>query len=724
MSRQRQAILTLLFLLTVLFLSIAAYTFFGVPVEEEPLSDRPLQVGEAPQALRLTVEKTGIAAITAGEVRASKMPIQSFSADGLRLTRNGESIPFYVQGDDEEATLYFFAETITRSVEAPAVYWLEAGRGKTMSQRDHSPDGPGVATGIQQQRWEENSTFQPMAAGDDSWFGQRLFAPGKLEIPLTGIHPTGGPGQLSVRVWSSNQSPANPDHHLQVWLNGHELPDHFWDGIKQETLHLDLPAGVLKPATNLLVLNVPGDTGAAGESIFLDWIRLEYEGRLNLDRGQLMFHSNAANIRVNGAEENALIFDVSDPLAPVLLINTEVEDGALRLSGTQNDGERVYVALNPRQAIRPQITPVQEWEEPLRETDRGADYVAIVPAVDDFDDTLQPLLDHRRAQGLRISSVPLQQIYDEFAHGRARPEAIRDFLAHAAQEWHPPPRFVLLVGDASYDVRGYMAGPNRNLVPTYLIFTEFAGYMASDSWFTMFEESAPAPSMAIGRLPAQSAEQLAVMVRKTIDYESTADTEWRSRALLVADDELRFNASSEWLAQRLYDTGYQTQKLYMTENEDIRDAIISAVNHGVGILNYVGHGGIDVWGDEMVLEARDARMMLNDDRLPIFTTFTCLNGYFNHPNTDALAETLLWTADGGVVAAIAPSGRTFASQQTPMANLFYQILLNREVETVGETLRQAKATAVENANLDEVIHAFNLLGDPALRFQMPAAGEE
>ncbi|MDX1689340.1 MAG: C25 family cysteine peptidase, partial [Candidatus Promineifilaceae bacterium] len=546
---------------------------------------------------------------------------------------------------------------------------------------------------------------------------------GRLEIPLTGVQPTGGPGQLTIRVWSSNQSPADPDHHLQVWLNGYELANHFWDGIRQETLHLTLTDGVLKPATNLLVLSVPGDTGAAGESIFLDWIRLKYEGRLNMERGQLMFRSDAANLRVSGAEDEALIFDVSDPLAPVLLINTEIEDGVLRLSGTEDDAESVYLALNPRQAIRPRIEPAPKWDAPLREAERGADYVAIVPPAAGFDDALQPLLDHRRAQGLRTSTVPLRQVYDEFAHGREKPEAIRAFLAHAASEWNPAPRFVLLVGDASYDVNDYTAGPNRNLLPTYLVFTEFTGYVASDSWFTTFD-STPVPSVAIGRLPAQSGEQLEVMVQKTIDYESARDTGWRSRALLVADDELRFNATSEWLAERLYDTGYQTQKLYMTENEDIRDAVISAVNHGVSIVNYVGHGGIDVWGDEMVLEARDARMMMNGSRLPIFTTFTCLNGYFNHPSMDALAETLLWTANGGIVAAVAPSGRTFTSQQTPLANLFYQSLLNQEVKTLGEALKQAKATSAGNANLGEVLHAFNLLGDPALRFQMPANRDE
>jgi hypothetical protein len=161
----------------------------------------------------------------------------------------------------------------------------------------------------------------------------------------------------------------------------------------------------------------------------------------------------------------------------------------------------------------------------------------------------------------------------------------------------------------------------------------------------------------------------------------------------------------------------------MTENEEIHDAIISALNHGVGIVNYVGHGGIDVWGDETVLRNEDARMLKNGRRLPIFTTFTCLNGYFNHPQVDALAETLLWTADGGIVAAVAPSGRTFTSQQTPLATTFYSSLLNGDAGTLGEALMQAKVAAAGNPDLTEVIHTFNLLGDPALRFMTPAEAQ-
>ena len=50
--------------------------------------------------------------------------------------------------------------------------------------------------------------------------------------------------------------------------------------------------------------------------------------------------------------------------------------------------------------------------------------------------------------------------------------------------WEPAPNYVLLVGDATYDIYDFTKGPNKNLLPTYLVYTEFAGYVASDTWFT------------------------------------------------------------------------------------------------------------------------------------------------------------------------------------------------------------------------------------------------
>lgn len=718
MSKQRSIVLVGLAILTLIFFSAAAYAFFGSRLaNRDEHTIEPLPLGEVPEALRISVTESGIVAISAEQLDESYLPIDVVSPDSLFVTRDGKPVPFYVSGDGREAKLYFFAQVITDSLDSPAVYWLGPGQGESMERRGAAPTGPISEVGKVTKRWEENEIFLAQASGDDVWLGKLLFAPSSLDVPLDDIHPTGGPGVLVVRIWSNNQASNDPDHHVELALNGHPLADHFWDGIKQETITLEIPDGILSDEGNILRITAPGDTGAAGEALYIDWIELAYEANLEVDDGALSFESGSQNMKASGVDDKTLVFDITQEDRPVALKDVEVKGSELIFSG--NGQESRYLILNPDGVVLPEISLVPQ-RQPLTDSGRGADYVAIVADEEGFSESLQPLLDFRRSQGLEVEALQAGQIFDEFGHGRATPEALRDFLRYATEHWDPSPKFALLVGDASYDIHDYTDGKNKNLLPTYLVYTEYAGYVASDTWFTLFDENVLAPAIALGRFPAQSAEQLSTMVEKTLAYERSVDSEWLDRALLVADDEPAFDEASDNLADDLVDIGYQTQKLYMTEDENVHDAIVSALNQGVGILNYVGHGSVEVWGDERVFQAEDAEILINGERLPIFTTFTCLNGYFNHPDVDALAETLIWAEDGGVVAAIAPSGRSLTSQQLPLAEVFFSRLLSGEAATLGEALQMAKLAGSSDDFLSDVIHTFNLLGDPALGFRVPS----
>ena len=243
------------------------------------------------------------------------------------------------------------------------------------------------------------------------------------------------------------------------------------------------------------------------------------------------------------------------------------------------------------------MTVAPQWERTLRSPDNTADYIAIVADVTGFEEALQPLIAHREGQGATTMVVSAQQVFDEFGFGRQTPQALRDFLAYAYGNWKLPPRFALLVGDATYDVYDFENGQNANLLPTFLVYTTFAGRVASDTLFGIFEDDSLEPQIAIGRFPAQNIEQLNTMVEKTIAYETSAPKSGRD-ALLVSDDEPHFDLASNRLADAFDNGGYEVQKLYMTENEDIRDAIMGAINNGVGLINYIGHGSVRVWGDE------------------------------------------------------------------------------------------------------------------------------
>ncbi len=696
-----------------LVIVVAAFIILISRNQQNPATDlEPLPEGTTAQALRLTVLESGITVVTAEQLAQANLLDGDLQTDSLNLTRDGEPVPYLIQDE----ALYFYAEAITRSLESPTVYWLAPGTGVAMAEAEAETEDDGVARGRVTQTWEENAVFVSLARGDDAWFGELMNAGESAELSLTGIAPLAEETTLTVRVWSNNESLEDPDHHLQLFLNGELVGEHYWDGKKQETISFAVAGNLFQPEDNTLKLTVPGDTGALGEQVYLDWVSLEYDRTLDLTEGALRFAAASDAIRLVQGDEQTIVLDVTQTTSPVWLTGLVVQEDGVAFAGA--DGGQ-YAAANPDQALRPLITVAPTWAEPLTADVNGADYLVLYADQPDFLTTLQPLLDHRQGQGMQVQAVDVVQVYDEFSHGRPTPEGIRAFLLYAAANWNPSPRFVLLVGDASYDFNNYTDGKNINILPTQLVFTDFMGYVASDTWFVIAPDGDLYPEMAIGRFPAQNAQQLETMVSKTLIYERDNDPSWSVRALLVADDEEYFDETSDELAVTLSDSGFAPEKMYMDERENIHEDVMTAINDGVGLVNYIGHGSVEVWGDEKILQASDAVDLRNRGRFPIFTTFTCLNGYFNHPDVDALAETLLTAPNGGVAAAIAPSSRTTTFQQFMVADVFFAQLLSGEVATLGEALQIAKQENAANSTARDVIYSYNLLGDPALHFHLP-----
>jgi hypothetical protein len=59
-----------------------------------------------------------------------------------------------------------------------------------------------------------------------------------------------------------------------------------------------------------------------------------------------------------------------------------------------------------------------------------------------------------------------------------------------------------------------------------------------------------------------------------------------------------------------------------------RPAIQEALDGGLALLCYVGHGGSAVWASENVWTSWDALKLLSQSRQPLLLTTNCLNGYF------------------------------------------------------------------------------------------------
>lgn len=434
----------------------------------------------------------------------------------------------------------------------------------------------------------------------------------------------------------------------------------------------------------------------------------------------LEFQVGLGTHRIEGFSGDAIeLYDITDPIQLLRVANANVASSTLTFSIEASAPRRWLAIGSSVRRIVPRVVPMPPTN--LRATENQADYVIITHASRDFVNALQPLARWRAQRGLKVRVVTTNEIYDEFSYGFESPFALRAFLEYTQREWSKPaPRFVLLVGKASYDYRDVLNAPNKNLLPTFLVDTLNSEKTASDNQFAALSESDIRPAFAIGRIPAKTPDQVARVVNKIITYESGARAaEWRTRAIFVADDKtLEFAAMSKALAARL-PLGIESRKIYLGEqNGDVKSAraeLVAQWNVGAALLTYVGHGSVDLWATGPLFGVQYVGEIRNGERLPILFTPTCLDGFFYHPLKDSLAEELLFKPDGGIIAGIVPTGVSFSNAQSELMDALFVELFDKSSPTLGEAFTRAKQKLdADSPALREVIETFVLLGDPAL----------
>ena len=91
----------------------------------------------------------------------------------------------------------------------------------------------------------------------------------------------------------------------------------------------------------------------------------------------------------------------------------------------------------------------------------------------------------------------------------------------------------------------------------------------------------------------------------------------------------------------------------------------------------------------------------------------CLNGYFDHPTTQSLAEAFLTAPNGGAVASFASSGLTIPDGQHQMGLRMFQLLYTGTPVAIGDAGRLAKSATSDM----DVRRTWILFGDPTLKIR-------
>ncbi len=671
------------------------------------------------QAVRVLVAADGMYRLSLDELRAVVPEWGNIDPQQLHLRYRGQAYPLWIERNADTAHLSFYGQASQERHAPQNVYWLEYAEQAPESpdspppvptdEADGEPDTVYTAT----LHLEQNLRYDPLVDSGDHWLWQTLRAPqsAEFDLPLSDVAP--GAAVLTVDVWAETEAPQEPDHHLRLVLNGELIADVTWDGAGHFTAVASLPDGVLTAGSNTLVVAAPGESAAAVDILSLDRIRLDYPRFLVADHGELVFDSAGDSHALDGFDGSVSIVDITNvPTSTRMIEMQPQDDGSVRFTGAA--GQR-YIAVDATGYRAPAgLEPVRPTHN-LRRADLSADYVAVGPP--DLLAPLEPLLNWRAEHGLTTLSVPLDDIYNQFSHGIPGPEGVRAFLRYASQTWQTPPRYLLLVGDYSYDPWGSIAPAEANRTPTFFTSTVYGGETASDVAFAYLDEDLT-PDLAVGRIPAREAAQVQTVVDKTLTYEQQEAPATPPRLLAVADNqEASFRSDAQNFLGHF--PNVYTSMLLSPEagSTDIPQQVTAALAENPWLVAYFGHGSIRQWGQAQFFDADMVADLSGSERLPVMLHFTCLTGLFTHPDVQSLTETLLWQPDSGAVAVLAPTSLTLPSDQSFLVNGMAEALLDEPDTTLGTALLRAwqvVATAEMRPARRDVAQTFLLFGDPAL----------
>ena len=293
------------------------------------------------------------------------------------------------------------------------------------------------------------------------------------------------------------------------------------------------------------------------------------------------------------------------------------------------------------------------------------------------------------------------------------------FLQAANANWKKPPTYLLLNGRASLDPRNYLGLGHLDLVPTRILATSSL-MTASDDWFSDFTGTGM-PTIATGRLPVSTLDEATTVVGKIVAYEGkSTNGSWTSQALMVADkdDTESFTQDTQTVQAQLPASMQVTDVFTGTVGTAAaRQDIITAINSGQLLVNYLGHGSEDQWSGSNIFDNNSVSSLTNGSQLPVFLIMDCLNGFFQDVYGQPLGVTLLLAPNGGAVAVLASSGLNQAPPQTKLDALVVQSALGANGTTLGESILKAKSNIAD----PDVRRTYVLFGDPAMQVKQPSA---
>jgi hypothetical protein len=378
-----------------------------------------------------------------------------------------------------------------------------------------------------------------------------------------------------------------------------------------------------------------------------------------------------------------------------------------------------------------------------------SDYRLLIITGDNFTDKFDSLRNIYSGRGLRSKVYSTSYIYGNMG-GQDNQEKIRNFIIQEYQNHGV--EFVLLGGDVNIiPYRGFYCyvvsggGVESNDIPADLYYSALDGTWNDDGdnhWGEPDEDDL-LPDVAVARMSFNTANQLDILIHKSIMYQNNPVTGELTNAELAG--EFLYSNPITWGSDYLNlligthsDNGYTTTGIPTTYNIDSMyekhqswtgNDLINKINQGKQFVHHVGHANVTYVAHLNYNDITDANFYAangTDHNYTLFYTHGCDCGAFD--NEDCILERMVNINNFAVAVFGNSRYGWFNEGQTegPAAHLHRETLdaiYNDSLNMIGRSLMESKiATSPwveapgqwEEGALRWNFYDLNILGDPAL----------
>jgi hypothetical protein len=343
---------------------------------------------------------------------------------------------------------------------------------------------------------------------------------------------------------------------------------------------------------------------------------------------------------------------------------------------------------------------------------KAADYLILTHP--QFEEQAEDIAGTKASAGFHPAVLSVERAYDRYSAGIVEAGAIRALLAELKRVGVL--RYVLLLGDDSFDAQDFMGLGLVSYVPSLYAWDENFGRVPSENLYADVDGDS-SPDLAIGRLPAQTEAQAAAMAAKIARQADVLKGEAGKHLFGVDNDTtpVAFRGLANEVAASL-PPGSQVTWADTGEDLDAARAILLAgLSQGSLVTHVFGHAGPEQWTDEALATVEDVEGLDGTPGEGVVLQWTCESQWYQYPLGSTMGEALLLVPQGGALASFGPAGISDVELQRPFYRRLYAQMFKPGV-TLGEAIRLAKRAALlSDPRTRTIAETFNLLGDPALR---------